>query len=87
MAYTKEELTKMLRTGNYEISFTKKDGTTRKMKCTLKPEVIDEVIGSTNTPLYESTRKPNPDVMPVIDIENNGWRSFRLDSIIAIKEI
>ena len=57
------------------VEFTKKDGTTRTMKATLKEEYLPDVVGN-------SARKVNPDVVPVFDLDNNGWRSFRLDSII-----
>ena len=84
MTYTKEELIYMLKLGNYEVSFTKRDGTTRIMKCTLKSDVISELVGNKQS-LSES--KVSPDVVPVIDIEKQGWRSFRVDSVISVNKI
>ena len=84
MTYTKEELIDMLKLGNYEVSFTKRDGTTRIMKCTLKSDVISELVGDKQS-LSES--KVSPDVVPVIDIEKQGWLSFRVDSVISVNKI
>jgi hypothetical protein len=59
--------------------FTKSDGTERELLCTLKEEFIGEYEKKT-----ERVKKENPDVMSVWDLENNGWRSFRLDSVKRI---
>jgi hypothetical protein len=58
------------------VKFTKADGTERIMRCSLNDNFI---------PSYEFSGKKiqNPDVLPVWDIENMGWRSFRLDSVIS----
>ena len=66
-----------------EVKFLKKDGTERKMVCTLKPDLLP-----VQTDLEEAVQKktPNPDVLAVWDLENNGWRSFRYDSIIGFTE-
>lgn len=61
------------------VVFQKKDGTLRQMKCTLK---------ESHLPTFEEdskkTRKDNLDVLPVWDIENGEWRSFRIDSIKSV---
>lgn len=58
------------------MTFTKSDGTERQMKCTLKEEFIQQYEKKT-----ERVRKENEDVLSVWDLDNNGWRSFRVDSI------
>lgn len=58
------------------VTFTKKDGTERVMKATLKEEFLPASTSTT-----ESARKVNPEVLPVFDLDNNAWRSFRLDSV------
>ena len=63
-----------------EVEFTKKDGTERKMKCTLKPSLLP-VQEEKEQP---STRKVPTDSLAVYDLENNGWRSFRYDSITSV---
>jgi len=62
-----------------QVNFTKKDGTVRKMLCTLSPEILP-----TQTDLEEhiQTRKTNTEVISVWDLESEGWRSFRKDSVI-----
>jgi hypothetical protein len=62
------------------VDFIKKDGTQRKLRCTLRPDLLPA-----QTDLEEAVQKktPNPDVLAVWDLENGGWRSFRYDSIIG----
>lgn len=65
-----------------EVTFTKVDGTERVMKCTLREDVIpapenDGMQQSGFTP----KRQANPNVAAVWDVEANGWRSFRFDSV------
>ena len=47
------------------------------MMATLDPQEITKTL---TTP-GESPRKPNPNVLPVFDVEAQGWRSFRVDSV------
>jgi hypothetical protein len=35
----------------------------------------------------ETATKDNPDVLAVWDIDNGGWRSFRINSIIDVKQM
>lgn len=62
------------------VTFIKKDGTQRLLRCTLKPDLLPQ-----QTDIEEAVQKktPNPDVLAVWDLENDGWRSFRYDSIIG----
>lgn len=71
-----------LQTSILNVTFIKKDGTERKMRCTLDSNLLPA-----QTDLEESVQKktPNPDVLAVWDIENAGWRSFRYDSIIGFE--
>lgn len=62
--------------GQARVTFTKSDGTERQMKCTLKEEFIQQYEKKT-----DRVRKENEDVLSVWDLDNNGWRSFRVDSI------
>jgi len=79
---TKKEknwLLSLLRSEVVDIIFTKKDGSERIMKCTL----LESKIPSEKMPKGTEKAK-NDEVVPVFDIENDGWRSFRWDSIRAI---
>jgi hypothetical protein len=58
-----------------QVTFTKKDGTVREMRCTLMPEYA--VYGDTK----ESQRRVNEEVQPVFDLDVQQWRSFRWDTV------
>jgi hypothetical protein len=72
-----------LKFGPVNLTFTKKDGTERIMRCTTNPTVVLFKDPS----ILESKRekKPNEDVMPVYDLENNSWKSFRWDSVKRVQ--
>lgn len=67
----------MLRAGPADITFIKKDGTERVMKCTLQEDVAVPHIKTTD----RKSREESTEVLPVWDIEKGAWRSFRLDTI------
>lgn len=69
------ELKDVLKTGKFLVTFTKKDGTTRNMLCTLHKDIIPQTSGES---------KFNPDIVVVYDLEKEAWRSFRFDSIIDV---
>ena len=79
-SWQNEFLRGQLKTGIVTVTFIKKDGTERKLRGTLKEDLLPA-----QTDLEEAVQKktPNPDVLAVWDIENNGWRSFRYDSVIG----
>jgi hypothetical protein len=60
------------------VTFTKVDGTTRSMPCTLQAELLPLAIN-------ESTKKVNPDVMQVFCTDLQAWRSFRLENVQSIE--
>ena len=73
----REELIQDLKDGICKVTFTKKDGTERLMKCTLASKFM---------PITESTKttedkEPNLDIIKCWDLEKEAWRSFRLDSV------
>jgi len=73
--YLKSELFKNIVT----VDFIKKDGTQRKLRCTLRPDLLPP-----QTDIEEAVSKlPFPTSLAVWDLENEGWRSFRYDSIIG----
>lgn len=78
MTFDKKDITKKLHEGICKIIFTKANGDTRIMHCTLNESLLPE-----QTDLEEAVQKkaPNPDVLAVWDVENSGWRSFRWDSV------
>lgn len=69
-------LTEHLVYGEVKVTFEKKDGTMREMRCTLKD--VPEYERKTES---ETPRKKNDEVLSVFDLDKNEWRSFRIDSI------
>lgn len=63
-----------------EVVFTKKDGSERVMKCTLKEDVLPIIQSDDGT----SIRTRSKETLAVWDVEAEGWRSFRWDSIKTV---
>ena len=84
MLVDKYELKEDLKNGVVTVVFEKVDGTERTMRCTLSdlyvPQVLTEYDQDGNA-IVKPQRKRNDDVVSVWDIDNSGWRSFRLDSV------
>lgn len=87
----KHWLTMCLHEQVVSVTFTKKDGTERVMRCTLGESsipaknlstVVVEDAKPTDKPVTE--RKANPDIRTVYDVEAGAWRSFRWDSIKSV---
>ena len=78
----KKWLRSHLKFGPVTVTFTKKDGSERVMKCTTNPTYIL----FKEPALVESKREKtiNDDVMPVYDMEAGHWKSFRWDSIKSV---
>ena len=79
-SWQNEYLKGVLQTGIAIVTFLKKDGTQRVLRCTLSPTELPARVD-----LEEGVQKktPNPDVLAVWDLENKGWRSFRYDTILG----
>ena len=73
-------LSQLLADGVVAVKFTKKDGTDRTLMCTLSQKVIPDEY----SPKGGDTRKKSGDALAVFDVENEGWRSFRWDSVKSI---
>ena len=67
----------LLRSEVVDITFTKKDGTERVMNCTLLEDYLPETTGA--------GRSAGSDALAVFDVDADGWRSFRWDSVKAVK--
>lgn len=61
------------------ITFTKADGTERKLRCTLREELIptDKAPKGTGRAVTETTQR-------VFDLDLGEWRSFRWESIKSV---
>lgn len=69
-----------LKYGPVDVTFTKKDGTERTMKCTLKEELMLPYEKKT-----DRVKEISTEVLPVYDLDKESWRSFRLDSITRVE--
>lgn len=71
------DLVERLRFGTITVSFTKKDGDSRTMECTLNPtflppSILKEDVGN---------KKENTNIISVFDINAKGWRSFIVKNV------
>lgn len=75
-----DQLKNILRKQEVTITFTKKDGTERIMRCTLDPAKLPiQENANANT-----TRKVSTETMSVFDVEARGWRSFTKTSVKCV---
>ncbi len=81
MTKKREILVEGLKKNVMRITFTKVNGDERVMLCTLHDSILPEQL------ISEIKKKVNPDTLSVWDLDNNGWRSFRLDSIKEMKVV
>ncbi len=68
-----------LKAGPVELTFQKKDGTMRVMNATLEESKLPDYEKKT-----DRTKAVNEEVLSVLDMDKNEWRSFRFDSITQI---
>jgi len=78
----KEILLETLRKEIITLKFTKTDGSERIMKCTLRDDYLVKEEKKT-----DRVKKPNDNVISVWDVEWNGWRSFKYDSLLEVHKI
>lgn len=76
--HTKEELVNLLRDHVILITFLKTDGTLRKIRCTLQNETVKQYFTESKS---GRTRPQSESNISVIDLENGGWRSFKVNSV------
>jgi hypothetical protein len=76
MPVDKAEMINLLKENTVFVTFDKRDGSERTMKCTLMDKVAIPHEKTT-----DRVKEPNPNILPVWDIDSNAWRSFRLDTI------
>jgi hypothetical protein len=71
----REKMKEVLKDNVCEVQFTKVDGALRTMRCTLMQDSLPPLKTD------GKQRPENLDTIPVWDVEAEGWRSFRLDSV------
>lgn len=80
MMYQRDQLLNDLRENIIEVVFMKANGDKRTMHCTLRKEFLPESY-SNDEGEEKEFHKSNPDTLAVWDVQNRGWRSFRINSI------
>ena len=85
--YERESIVSDLRKNVLEVTFTKVNGDQRVMRCTLDPRYMPPKMESENVQEANKYNRENPDVIAVWDIQNNGWRSFRVDSVSYVQHV
>ena len=60
------------------VTFTKVNGETRVMPCTLKEDIIPKVES-------KDRKKPNLSVVSVWCTDKREWRSFRVDNVVDLQ--
>lgn len=63
------------------VTFTKKDGSERKMQCTL----VEGNIPADKRPKTETASQTTGSAVRVFDTEVSEWRSFRWDSVVKVE--
>lgn len=71
------DLSQLLHNNIVCVKFKKVNGEERTLKCTLLEKYIPQSNSSSKT------KKTNDNVYSVWSVDDNGWRSFRKDSIIS----
>lgn len=78
----RKSIIEMLKNGATEVDFTKVDGSNRKMKCTLNFDLIPNEWHPQDLLAESSEDSP---IIKCFDLEKNGWRSFRVDSVNDVR--
>lgn len=86
MKYDRQNLINDLKQSVAEITFTKVNGVSRTMRCSLDPRYVPGAIDPAHLDEQHAKRE-NKDIIAVWDLHNNGWRSFRVDSVTYVQEI
>lgn len=74
---SRTSFTTILRHNRIKLTFIKLNGDIRVMYCTLTEDVIKDKFS-----VGAKAKKSSDEILSVYDLENEGWRSFRWDSVI-----
>lgn len=82
MTLSRSEMIEKLSKNTCRVIFKKVNGEERDMQCTLREDIIP--AASKSDPLTQKkVRNINAEVIPVYDINAEGWRSFRVENVIS----
>lgn len=77
----REQYRGFLKGGICKVTFTKVNGETRVMRCTLNEAFIPAVQVPPTLDEQKEASERSLEVLRVFDVEAQGWRSFRIDSV------
>jgi hypothetical protein len=79
MMMDRYKLKETLENGIATVTFEKVDGTLREMRCTLQADMLPKQLLREEG---DASHRTTPDtVLAVWDLDQGGWRSFRVDSV------
>lgn len=83
MIMTREEMLKRLHEGLCVVTFEKTDGTERTMRCTLDSISLKWLGLADKAALSgdKSAANFSQEIIRVFDIDNEGWRSFKINKV------
>jgi len=81
----RNEYTAVLHNNICVVTFTKRDGSERVMRCTLKTEHLP-VLPVVESTTLKTPRKKSDTTICVWDLDKSAWRSFTVDSVKSIKQ-
>ena len=87
MTYDRDTLLKDITENVCEVFFTKVNGEKRALRCTLRNDILPESYRNSEEPKVKDFHRTNPDVLAVWDLQNSGWRSFRIDSVEYVQVV
>ena len=76
------DLREQLKSNVMEVKFTKVNGEDRTMKCTLSSQYLPA-----SDALEPSATPPNEKVIAVWNLDTQGWRSFRTESVYSASPV
>jgi hypothetical protein len=85
MIMNKDELKAQLKTGIFEVTFTKVDGSERVMPCTLKEDLLPAAAPRSDE--NTKVRKVNDTNLSVWCTDKAEWRSFKVANVTNIKAV
>jgi hypothetical protein len=83
---TKQEIINLLIEGVYEVTFTKVNGETRVMPCTLKQGIVPPPKAE-EPATQKKVREINENVIVAFCTDKKEWRSFRVANVIDVKPL
>lgn len=81
--FSRNEVIDLLQKNVCVVNFTKRDGSSREMKCTLLGEYLPQQLDVEEYGQAKST-KNNANNVVAFDIDTQGWRTFNINRLNSI---